>query len=101
MRPPSECCSMAELRIEIDRLDRELIALLSRRATYIDRAVELKPSEGLPARIEARVSEVKENVRAEARIQGLDPDLAEGLWTQLIEWSIVREEKILGRDKQE
>ncbi|WP_296476463.1 chorismate mutase family protein [Roseinatronobacter sp.] len=92
---------MAELRIEIDRLDRQLIAFLTKRATYIDRAVELKQIEELPARIEARVSEVKENVRAEARTQGLDPDLAEDLWGQLIEWSITREEKILGRNKQE
>ena len=29
---------MAELRGEIDRLDRELVALLARRARFIDRA---------------------------------------------------------------
>ena len=92
---------MAELRIESDRLDRQLIALLTQRATHIDRAVELNPTEGLPARNEAQVFEVKQNIRAEARTQGLDPDLADGLRGQLIEWSIAPEEKILGRDKQE
>ena len=92
---------MAELRVQIDRLDRQLIALLAERVTYIDRATILKPAEGLPARIDTRVSEVKDNVRAEALAQGLDPDLAESLWAQLIDWSIAREEKILGREKQE
>ncbi len=92
---------MAELRVQIDRLDRQLIALLAERAGYIDRAAQLKPAEGLPARIDARVNEVKANVRAEAVAKGLDPDLAEGVWSQLIDWSIAREEKTLGRDEQE
>ncbi|PZX46066.1 isochorismate pyruvate lyase [Roseinatronobacter thiooxidans] len=92
---------MAELRVQIDRLDRQLIALLAERAGYIDRAAQLKPAEGLPARIGARVNEVKANVRAEAVAKGLDPDLAEGVWSQLIDWSIAREEKTLGRDEQE
>ncbi|MFU8897865.1 chorismate mutase [Roseinatronobacter thiooxidans] len=101
MRLPSECRNMAELRVQIDRLDRQLIALLAERAGYIDRAAQLKPAEGLPARIGARVNEVKANVRAEAVAKGLDPDLAEGVWSQLIDWSIAREEKTLGRDEQE
>ena len=92
---------MAELRVQIDRLDRQLIALLAERAGYIDRAAQLKPAEGLPARIGPRVNEVKANVRAEAVAKGLDPDLAEGVWSQLIDWSIAREEKTLGRDEQE
>ncbi|TQM93737.1 chorismate mutase [Roseinatronobacter monicus] len=101
MRPPSECRNMAELRDQIDRLDRKLVGLFSERAAYIDRAAELKPAEGLPARINARVTEVRNNVRAEALAQGWDPELADSLWSQLIDWSIAREEKILGQDEQE
>lgn len=87
---------MAELRAEIDALDGELVALLVRRAGYIDRAAALKPGEGLPARIPARVDEVLANVRARAGAAGLDPDLAERLWRELIEWSIRREEGVMG-----
>lgn len=101
MRPPSECRNMAELRDQIDRLDRKLVGLFSERAAYIDRAAELKPAEGLPARINSRVTEVRNNVRAEALAQGWDPELADSLWSQLIDWSIAREEKILGQDEQE
>lgn len=82
---------MAELRPQIDALDAELIAFLAERAGYIDRAITLKQKENLPARITNRVDEVITNVRNEAKAKGFDPDLAETLWRQLIEWSIARE----------
>ncbi|WP_149141057.1 chorismate mutase [Gemmobacter caeruleus] len=97
MKAPQECRNMAELRVEIDALDRQLVALLARRATYIDRATELKPAEGLPARIDDRVEAVVSKVRASAQETGLDADLAEALWRRLIDWSIAREEQVLGR----
>lgn len=82
---------MAELRVQIDDLDRELIGLLAERAGYIDRAVTLKQNENLNARITSRVEQVVNNVRSHADTQGLDPDLAETLWRSLIEWAIARE----------
>ena len=96
MKPAKDCQSMAELRAQIDLLDRELVALLVRRAGYIDRAIALKPGENLPARIEPRVAEVLANVRATAEAEGLDPQLAEDIWRRIIEWSIAREERVLG-----
>lgn len=96
MKAPEECQSMQELRAAIDALDADLVAALARRAAYIDRAIQLKPSEGLPARIDARVEEVVQNVRARALAEGLDPALLEDLWRRLIDWSIAREEVILG-----
>ncbi len=95
---PSQCSTMAELRAEIDRIDARLVALLAERAGYIDRAAELKPALGLPARIDDRVEEVVEKVRARAMAEALDPDLAEALWGRLIDWSIAREEAKIGRE---
>lgn len=89
---------MAEVRAEIDRIDAQLVALLAERASYIDRAAELKPALGLPARIEDRVEEVVARVRVSAMAEALDPDLAEALWRRLIDWSIAREEAKIGRD---
>jgi len=94
----SECSTMAELRAEIDRIDTGLVELIAERITYIDRAAELKPGLGLPARIDDRVEEVVAKVRASAVARGVDPDLAEALWRRLIDWSIAREEMILGSD---
>lgn len=86
---------MTELRAEIDRIDADLVALLTRRAGYIDRAAQIKRDVGLPARIEARVAEVIGNARDRAAASGLDPDLVEDLWIRIVEWSIARETTLL------
>lgn len=99
-RPPEECTDMTELRAGIDALDAELVALLARRAGYIDRAAEIKRAAGLPANIPARVEEVVARVRACAVAEGLDADLVEALWRRLIAWSIAREERVLGASGQ-
>jgi len=98
MKTAPDCNSMAEIRVEIDRLDRDLVALLAQRASYIDRAAEIKAEVDMPARIEDRVEEVVRNVRRHALDQGLPPDLIEKFWRRLIDWSIAREESRLGPD---
>lgn len=99
MKTPAECTTMADIRAEIDRIDRTLLDIFAERACYIDRAAQVKAEVGLPARITNRVEEVVSNVRAHAATRGIDPDLAEKLWRKLIEWSIAREEDALGKDQ--
>ncbi len=98
LTPPQDCHSMQELRTQIDKLDFHLIEMLVTRAGYIDRAAQLKPAEGLPARIPDRVEDVVQRVRASSDDLGMDPDLAEQMWRILIDWSIAREERVLGAD---
>jgi isochorismate pyruvate lyase len=98
MKRPEECTSMADIRVEIDRIDADLVRLFAERAGYIDRAAEVKAVADLPARIEDRVEEVVRNVRGHAEQHGLPPDLVEKLWRRLIDWSIAREENRLGPD---
>ncbi|EEE36426.1 chorismate mutase family protein [Rhodobacteraceae bacterium KLH11] len=93
---PQDCATMQDLRVQIDKLDRQLVEMLATRAGYIDRAAQLKSGEGLPARIPARVEEVVQHVRTSSGELGMDPDLAEKLWRILIDWSIAREERVLG-----
>ncbi len=96
-KSPNDCASMADLRVQIDALDNQLIDLLLKRSGYIDRAVDLKRIEGLPARTTNRVQEVLDRVSSTAESIGLDPELINTLWTVLIEWSIAREAPHLGR----
>jgi len=98
-RAPEDCSTMAELRIEIDALDADLVAGLARRGRFIDRAAVLKPGEGLPARIDRRVEDVVAHVRLRAEQEGTDPELIEQLWRVLIGWSIAQEEKAMGPDR--
>ncbi len=90
---------MTALRVQIDRIDRALLDLLAERAGYIDRAIVLKQIEGLPARTKERVAEVIAKVRDGADRRGLDPDLTERLWSELIEWAIAHEARVLGPDE--
>jgi len=90
---------MAELRQSIDALDRNLVETLANRFAYIDRAAELKSAAGLPARIPERVEEVLANIRAHAIELGLDPDLLEQFWRDMIDASIAREEDLMNRDR--
>jgi isochorismate pyruvate lyase len=95
-RDPKDCANMGELRAAIDAMDQQIIALLAKRVSYIDRAVELKRDNGLPANIPDRVEDVVDKVRAEASRVGYDPELAEQLYRIIISWSIDREERRLG-----
>ncbi len=95
LTPPEKCETMQALRVEIDALDRQLVDMLVKRAEYIDRAIELKQDNGWPARIPDRVEDVVTKVKATAAMQGLDVDLTERLWRQLIEWSIAREARVI------
>lgn len=97
MKAPETIANMTDLRVEIDSLDQQIVELLAKRVTLIDRAAELKPGEGLPARIESRVEAVVDNVRHCAEMAGFDADLAEQLWRRMIDWSIEREEVVLGK----
>lgn len=96
MKTPAHCISMQDIRAEIDRLDAALMALLAQRAAYIDRAAQIKAEAGLPARISARVEEVVGNVGRLAAEFGLSPEPYEKMWRDLIDWSIAREEQVLG-----
>lgn len=96
MPSAAQCQNMTELRAEIDRIDCALIALLAERVGYIDRAAQLKPAAGLPARIDERVAQVLDNINQNATRAGLDAELTHGLWQQIIDWSIAREERVLG-----
>ncbi|PCJ09004.1 MAG: chorismate mutase [Rhodobacteraceae bacterium] len=93
--PPQDCRDMAELRGQIDALDERLVALLATRAKYIDQAIALKQVTGWPARIPERVEDVVAKVRSKAGAEGLDPDLVDSLWRQLIDWSIAREARVI------
>ena len=42
MNPPEECASIEDVRLGIDALDREVVALLGRRARYVEAAARFK-----------------------------------------------------------
>jgi isochorismate pyruvate lyase len=90
MKPPDACQSLTELRAEIDRTDREILALLGRRAGYVHAAARFKETEeevAAPERQEA----VFRTRREWAREEDLDPDVIERVYRELIAYYIERE----------
>ncbi len=84
------CKSMADIRREIDRMDRALVALVTQRLTYIERAAEIKTARSA-VRDEARIADVVAKVRAAAEARGAPPDLFEAVWRTLMAHSIAHE----------
>lgn len=95
-RLPADCTSMTDIRLEIDRIDHDLMLLFKERWGYIGRAAEIKRGTGLKADIPDRVEEVRNNVRTIATTLGLEPALYDTIWTALIRQSIAHEKDILG-----
>ena len=94
MKKAADCETMAEVRAEIDRVDRALIDLLAERWTYVDRAWVFKrtPEE---ASVPWRNREVIDKVRARADEKGMPGEMAEALWRLIIGWGIQYEEERL------
>lgn len=95
LKSPQDISTMAELRGQIDELDSQLIKLLSLRQAHIDRAAQIKPAIGLPARIEDRVEEVVTHVQDLSKVEGFDPEIAGQMWRLMVDGMIDREERAM------
>lgn len=95
MKSPTEIHTMKDLRVQIDRIDADLVKLFAIRQQHIDRAVQLKANENLPARIHERVQDVLNKVTSLSSKHGFSPEVAHKIWTVLIEEMIAREERAM------
>lgn len=87
---PEQCETMTEVRVGVDQVDRELVALLVRRFGYMDAAARIKGDRSA-VRDEARKAQVLDNVGREAAAAGLEPERLRAVWNELVEQSIAYE----------
>ena len=97
---PQDCADLSQVRIEIDRLDNDLVDLIAERFGYVERAWQIKLAEKAAANVPWRNQQVIDKVRKRAADKGVSPDLCEALWRQMIGWFIQYEEEKL-RDQLE
>jgi isochorismate pyruvate lyase len=90
MKSPSDCASLDEVRAEIDRIDRAIVALIGERAGYVHAAARFKSSETGVAAPDRQASMYVAR-RAWAEAADLDPDVIEKLYRDLVAYFIVRE----------
>lgn len=84
------CESMAEVREEIDALDRGIVGLLADRLHYIEQAARIKRSRD-QVRDEARIADVLRKVEAEARRISANAGVLVQTYRTLIDASIAYE----------
>ncbi len=90
---PDECQSMAEVRDEIDRIDRLLVALIAERQQYIEAAGRIKPRAD-EVRLQWRIDDVLAKVLASSEREGLSKRIAEPVWRELMDRCIEHEHEI-------
>ena len=79
----AQSASLAEVRHNIDRLDRQLVALIAERGAYVRQAAGFKKSaEEVPA--PQRVAQVLAKVDALAIELGADPAVVNATWRAMI-----------------
>jgi len=81
---------MSEVRSEIDRIDRQLVALIAERQGYIEAAARLK-SRADEVRLQWRIDDVLAKVLREAERRGLSARIAEPVWRELMDRCIEHE----------
>jgi isochorismate pyruvate lyase len=94
-RKPQDCADLSQVRIEIDRIDNDLVDLIAERFGYVERAWQIKLGLKQEASVPWRNQQVIDKVRARATEKGVPPDLCEALWRQMIGWFIQYEEEKL------
>lgn len=82
--------SMADVRYEIDRIDRLLVEILAERQSFMDAAARIK---GVRSAVHdrARIEDVVAKVLATCVEKGLSPAIAEPVWRTLIDRCIAYE----------
>lgn len=95
MKAPDECVNMKDIRSEIDRIDRKVIALIGKRLQYVQAAARFKTStEGAKdtsVRDMHRVESMLRQRRFWAEEEGLSPDAMEKIYSDLVEYFINEE----------
>lgn len=79
-------------RHAIDKLDREIIDLLRKRYDIIDAVSLIKKKHNIPALLQDRVNEVRENAANYANELKLDTNFIRSLWAQIIQHSCETED---------
>lgn len=89
---PDQCSNIQEIRAEIDVIDREVINAFGKRFAYVKAAAKFKPSE-TSVKAPERFNTMLQQRRVWAESAGLNPDVIEKLYRDLVNYFIDEELK--------
>ena len=90
--PPADCANLSEIREGMDAIDREIVSLIAERVEYVRSAAKFKTSSAGVAAPD-RVAAVLKTRREWAEAAGLDGELVETLYGQLVNYCVSEEHK--------
>ncbi len=90
MKTPDECTNIQEIRIEIDEIDRQVIASFAKRFAYVKAASKFK-TDATSVRAKERFAAMLEQRRIWAQEAGLSPDVIEKIYQDLVTYFIEEE----------
>lgn len=92
MISPDDCSNIQEIRTEIDAIDREVIGALGKRFIYVKAAAKFKTSQ-TSVQAPERFNAMLQQRRLWAEEVGLNPDVIEALYRDLVSYFINEELK--------
>ena len=98
MKPVKDCKNIEDIRRAIDELDEEIITLLGKRYQYVKEIVKFKEKNEESIVAKARREAVIRSRRKLAVENGLDPDVIEELYRNLINHFIAEDLKLIRDD---
>lgn len=93
-----ECTSLSELRLEIDRIDKEIISLLGERFLYVKEVVKYRDPEQREVADKERYNLVIKERGKWAREKGLNAEAIENVYRHLLDYYI-SEQKLVAESR--
>ncbi|WP_414549429.1 isochorismate lyase [Anabaena sp. CCY 0017] len=92
MKAAQECANIQEIRTEIDTIDHEIIKAFAQRFEYVKAAAKFKTNE-TSVKAPERFNAMLQQRRVWAEAAGLNPDVIENLYRDLVSYFIDEELK--------
>ncbi len=93
-KAPQECSNIAEVRNEIDNIDKVIISLISQRFEYVKEVVKYKSKDSASIEASDRRQQMLSHRREWAEQNGLSADVIENIYDTLVTYFIEEEKKI-------
>src|SRR5690349_151228 len=87
---PEDCADIKDIRMEIDRIDSQIVSAIAERKLYVQAASKFKTSE-TAVKAPERLAAMLQQRRCWAEERGLNPDVIEKLFKDLVQHFIQEE----------
>ena len=90
MTKAEDCQNMEDIRAQIDFIDKELISLISKRATYVNKTAQFKKDES-DVKAPARVKKMLNQRKIWAIEKNINSEFIHNLFSNMVEFFINKE----------